>query len=30
MSGTLNIEKVRSMMSFHRMKRYDVFEVGVV
>jgi translation elongation factor EF-4 len=30
MSGTLNVQFLRHMMSYHRQKRYDVFEVGIV
>ena len=30
MSGTLNLDKIRSIMSYHVLKRYDIFEVGIV
>jgi hypothetical protein len=30
MSGTFSKEKISSMMSFHRGRRYDVFEIGIV
>jgi translation factor GUF1, mitochondrial len=30
MSGQLNVQFLRNMMSYHRQKRYDIFEVGIV
>ena len=30
MSGQLNHETVRQLMSFHKMKRYEIYEIGVV
>lgn len=30
MSGTLNMQNIRHLMSYHRLKRYDIFEVGIV
>ena len=30
MSGTLDIESVRQVMSFHMRKRYEVYQVGIV
>jgi GTP-binding protein LepA len=30
MSGSLNIQALRHLMSYHRSRRYDIFEVGVV
>jgi len=30
MSGTLNLHNTRSLMSYHRSKRYDIFELGIV
>lgn len=30
MSGSINLQFLRHLMSFHRQKRYDVFEIGVV
>jgi translation factor GUF1, mitochondrial len=30
MQGTFDIEKVRQLMSYHKGKRYEVYEVGVV
>lgn len=30
MEGSLNTEKMRHLMSYHKMKRYDIYEVGIV
>ena len=30
MSGGINVQFLRHLMSYHRQKRYDIFEVGVV
>lgn len=30
MQGTLDIEQVRQLISFHKGKRYEIYEVGVV
>lgn len=30
MQGTLDLQKLRTLMSFHMSKRYDLFELGIV
>lgn len=30
MSGTLSLSNMRHLMSYHMVKRYDIFEVGIV
>lgn len=30
MQGTLDLQKTRSLMSYHRSRRYDLFELGIV